>query len=45
MPIAIVMQILGHSSLAMTEVYTHFGDVGVLSEAVRKYPFLNPMAE
>jgi len=40
MPIAMVMELLGHSSLAMTEKYTHFGDVATLSEAVRKYAYL-----
>ena len=36
MPIVMVMEILGHSSTVMTEKYTHFNDVGILAEAVRK---------
>jgi len=44
MPVAMVAALLGHSSLAMTEKYTHFGDVATLSEAVRKYTFLSPIA-
>jgi integrase len=44
MPIAMVMELLGHSSLAMTEKYTHLGDVSVLSEAMKKYPLLNNLA-
>jgi integrase len=44
MPITMVARLLGHSSTEMTEKYTHLGDVATLSEAVRKYPFLNPMA-
>jgi integrase len=45
MPIVMVMELLGHSSLAMTEKYTHFGDISVLAEAVRKYDFITPLAE
>jgi site-specific recombinase XerD len=45
MPIAMVAELLGHSSIEMTDKYTHLGDVATLSEAVRKYPFLKPMAE
>jgi integrase len=41
MPIAMVMELLGHSSLAMTEKYTHLGDIATLSEAVRKYAYLS----
>jgi integrase/recombinase XerC len=44
MPVGMVAAILGHSSLAMTEKYTHFGDIDTLSDAVRKYAFLNPIA-
>jgi integrase len=45
MPIVMVMELLGHSSLAMTEKYTHVGDVSVLAEAVKKYSFITPLAE
>jgi integrase len=41
MPIAMVSELLGHSSTDVTDKYTHLGDVGILAEAVRKYPFLN----
>jgi integrase len=44
MPIAILMQIMGHSSREMTDHYTHTGDIATLSEAVKKYRFLNPIA-
>jgi integrase len=45
MPIAMVAQLLGHCSTAVTDKYTHFNDVSVLSEAVRKYKFLPPKSE
>ena len=44
MPIAMVMELLGHSSLAMTEHYTHFGDVSILTEAVKKYDLVSVLA-
>jgi len=44
MPIAMVMELLGHSSLTMTEKYTHLGDIRVLADAVKKYNFINPLA-
>jgi len=44
MPVAMVAALLGHSSLAMTEKYTHFGDIDTLSEAVKKYAFLSSIA-
>ena len=37
MPVAILMQIMGHSSREMTDHYTHVGDIETLTEAVRKY--------
>jgi integrase len=37
MPIAMVAELLGHSSTAVTDQYTHFKDTSVLAEAVRKY--------
>jgi integrase len=42
MPIAMVAELLGHCSTAVTDKYTHFKDVSILSEAVRKYAFLPP---
>jgi integrase len=45
MPVAILMEIMGHSSREMTDHYTHVGDVATLTEAVQKYAFLKPMAE
>jgi integrase len=44
MPVAMVSQLLGHSSTDITDKYTHLGDVEVLSEAVRKYSFLDESA-
>jgi site-specific recombinase XerD len=44
MPIAMVMELLGHSSLAMTEHYTHFGNVSILTEAVKKYDLVSVLA-
>jgi integrase len=41
MPTPMVMELLGHSSLAMTELYTHLGDIATLSEAVKEYDFLD----
>jgi integrase len=45
MPITMVAELLGHSSTVMTEKYTHLGDIATLSEAVRKYTFITPLAE
>jgi integrase len=45
MPIAMVSALLGHQSTEVTDKYTHLSDVTTLSEAVRKYPFIKPMAE
>jgi integrase len=44
MPVAILMEIMGHSSREMTDHYTHVGDIATLSEAVKKYSFLNQIA-
>jgi integrase len=44
MPIAMVAELMGHSTIEMTKKYTHFGDISTLSEAVRKYPFFNRIA-
>jgi integrase len=44
MPVAILMEIMGHSSREMTDHYTHVGDIATLSEAVRKYRFLDESA-
>jgi integrase len=40
MPIAVVMELMGHSSTDVTDKYTHLGDIATLSEAVKKYSFL-----
>jgi len=45
MPIAMVSELLGHSSTDVTDKYTHLGDVATLSEAVRKYTFIDKLAE
>jgi integrase len=37
MPIAIVSELLGHSSTDVTDKYTHLKDVSVLTQAVEKY--------
>ena len=44
MPIAMVSELLGHSSTEVTDKYTHLGSVDILSEAVRKYRFLEESA-
>jgi integrase len=44
MPIAMVSALLGHSSIDVTDKYTHVSDVATLSEAVRKYPLKNLLA-
>ena len=44
MPVAILMEIMGHSSREMTDHYTHVGDITTLSEAIKKYSFLNQIA-
>jgi len=41
MPIAILMEIMGHKSREMTDHYTHVGDIETLTEAVKKYRFLS----
>ena len=41
MPVAILMELMGHSSREMTDHYTHVGDLRTLTEAVKKYSFSN----
>ena len=41
MPLAIVSELLGHSSTTMTDQYTHMSDVGILKEAVQKYSLIS----
>jgi integrase len=44
MPIAIVAELLGHSSTKITENYTHLGDANILSQAIKKYPLIRSLA-
>jgi integrase len=41
MPIAILMELMGHKSREMTDHYTHVDDLETLTDAVRKYGVAN----
>jgi hypothetical protein len=44
MPDAILAKITGHRTLEMVEAYSHLGSIDILTEELKKYPFLNRIA-
>jgi integrase len=44
MPIAMVSELLGHSSTNITDKYTHLSGISVLSEAINKYALISQLA-